>query len=149
MPNIAAIPAQFRFNIRLFPQLPEHMFAEMQEENLAFSQNRGIDAPFYIESVDNRQDLKIYGVECIAAGLTITDQFEQLIQQLAEVVNPESTFFQNRDYIAANCLATNGTPVFFPSDVSSHNAALKDVKVFLTETMAPYVTVVTDEFSEQ
>ena len=149
VPNIAAIPAQFRFNIRLFPQLPEHMFAEMQEENLAFSQNRGIDAPFYIESVDNRQDLKIYGVECIAAGLTITDQFEQLIHQLSGVVNPESTFFQNRDYIAANCMATNGTPVFFPSDVSSHNAALKDVKVFLTETMAPYVTVVTDEFNEQ
>jgi hypothetical protein len=146
VPNIAAIPAQFRFNIRLFPQLPEHTFAKMQQENLAYSHNRGIDAPLYIESDDNRHDFKIYGVECIAAGLSITDQFEKLIQQLAWVVNPESTSFRNMDYIAANCLATNGTPVFFPSDVSSHNAALKDVKVFLTETMAPYVTVVTDEF---
>jgi hypothetical protein len=146
VPNIAAIPAQFRFNIRLFPQLPEHTFAQMQQENLALSQSRGVDAPVYIESADNRYGLNIYGVECIAAGLSITDQFEQLIQQLTGVVNPESTFFQNRDYIAANCMATNGTPVFFPSDVSSHNAALKDVKVFLTETMAPYVTVVTDEF---
>jgi hypothetical protein len=146
VPNFAAIPSQFRFKFRVFPQLPEQMFALMQQENLALSQSRGVDAPVYIESADNRYGLNIYGVECIAAGLSITDQFEQLIQQFTGVIYPGNAFFQNTDYIGSNCLVTPGTPIFFPSDVSSHNAALNSVKEFLTETMASYVTVVTDEF---
>jgi hypothetical protein len=148
VPNFASIDAQFRFKFRVFPQLPEQMFAQMQQENLALSQSRGVDAPVYIESVDNRYGLKIYGVECIAAGRSITDQFEQLLQQLTGAVKPENTYFRNTDHQAANCLVTPGTPVFFPSNVSYQNAALNDVRVFLTETMAPYVTVI-DEKIEQ
>jgi hypothetical protein len=148
VPNFAAIPAQFRFKFRVFPQLPEQMFAVMQQENAALSQSRGVDAPVYIESTDNRYGLKVYGVECIAAGLSISDQFEQLIQQLTGVINPGNAFFQNTDFIGSNCLVTPGTPVFFPSEVNYQNAGLNNVKEFLTDTMGPYITVI-DEKIEQ
>jgi hypothetical protein len=142
VPNITAIPAQCRFNIRLFPQLPEHTFAQMQQENLALSQNRGIDAPVYIESDDNRQDLKIYGVECISAGDSMHAQFNQLIRPFLGIIQTDAT--SDRHTLAKHCLASNGTAVYIPADIDVDDHEMQSLKRLLTVDLADCVTVVTD-----
>jgi hypothetical protein len=142
VPNFAAIPSQFRFNIRLFPQLPEHTFAQMQQENLAYSQNRGIDAPVYIESDDNRHDFKIYGVECIAAGASMQAQFNQLIRPFLGIIQTDST--SDRHTLAKHYLASNGTPVYLPAEIDDDDHGIQSLKRLLTVDLADCVTVVTD-----
>ena len=142
MPNTAAIPAHFRFTIRLFPQLPEHTFAQMQEENLAYSHNRNIVAPFYIVSDDNRHDLKIYAVECISAGDSLQAQFNQLIRPLLGIIQTDTS--SDRQNLAKHCLFSTGTPVYLPAELDVDDHEMMSLKRLLTEDLADCVTVVTD-----